>query len=230
MCVAIIAVLMSLLLPMLIHARAVGQTAVCAGNLRQMSVAWQSCIQDNKDRFPRYGQRPEWDYGGAVFVGREMRAALDLQRPLNRHFDIGPGGEGEAVEVFRCPSDRGVALRGSGARGLAGPSVLPGGTCFETFGNSYRANPLLLDSATAGISGDARGVALSDIHVDHSRLLLTGDPAWAYATAGGPDEAGLDASWHERRDHGNMLAVDGSIRFLNFAQTPRVEFVLSPRP
>lgn len=230
-CIAIIALLLGILLPVLVHARRVGYAAVCSSNLRQLSIGWQSYLQDNKDMFPRYGALPEWEYGGAVFVGAERRAALDARRPINRHLDATSHEDSDLARLFHCPGDQGVYERGVASRGRAGPSLLARGSAFEQYGTSYRANPLLMDSSKAGLDRAARPLGLHELHTDHSRVLLTADATWAYATATpGSDEASREASWHGNRDQGNMLAVDGSVRFINFAQSPRVEFVISPRP
>lgn len=230
-CAAIIAVLLGILLPMLVQARRVGYAVVCGSNLRQVGVAWQSYVQENKERFPRYGDFPDWSYGGAVFVGADRRAELDSHRPINRYIDAGQDPSADSAMLFRCPADRGVYVRGSAVRGQPGASTLEYATCFQTYGTSYRANPLLLDTSRAGISGEVRALRLPEILVDHSRLLLTGDPAWTYGTAApGSGDAGLEASWHGKRDAGNMLAVDGSTRFIDFSRGVGGEFVLSPRP
>jgi len=230
-CIAIIALLLSVLLPVLMHARRVGYAAVCASNLRQLSLGWQSYLQDNKDMFPRYGAAPEWEYGGAIFVGVERRATLDVRRPINRHLDASSRDDAEMTRLFRCPGDRGIFDRGSYSLGRGGVSQLAHGSAFEEYGTSYRANPMLMDSSKAGLDRASRPLGLHELHADHSRVLLTADAAWAYAVAPtGSADASREASWHGNRDHGNMLAVDGSVRFINFAQQPRAEFVIAPRP
>jgi type II secretory pathway pseudopilin PulG len=243
--IAIIAVLLSLLLPLLSAARSAGYRSVCANNLRQMNVGWQGYVQDNKDRFPRAAVLPDWRYGGATFAGLEREPRLDPTRPINRYLieDRDSDRNANVVGLFRCPSDAGVYTYGELRRGQPGRSLLPDGqTCFDTYGNSYRANPMLMDSTLAGIDQLNRPLALHDIHVDTSRLLITGDPAWYFATADagkggfgngserGPDGERLDASWHTDQDSGNYLAVDGSIRFLNFTKGFESEFTLFPRP
>jgi prepilin-type N-terminal cleavage/methylation domain-containing protein len=231
--IAIVAVLMSLLLPMLSHAREVSRTTVCASNLRQIGMAWQAYFHEF-DQFPRHTEQPDWRYGGAMFVGADRRAILDPERPINRPLaEQGLGDRGDLTALFRCPGDKGVFARDGGdPRGRV--SVLAGRTCFGTFGTSYRANLFLMDSTHAGIDPTARPLRLSEVHVGASLLLLTADPAWWYATrpAGDPD-ADFEASWHGRRDGGNMLAIDGSVRFTDFAAErdgrPR-QFALLPRP
>src|SRR5438034_7868174 len=55
--VGLIAVLVSLLLPVLGRARAAAQSTTCLSNLRQMGIAWTIYLTENKGRLPDY----EWD-------------------------------------------------------------------------------------------------------------------------------------------------------------------------
>jgi len=235
--VAVIVVLLGLLLPLLIRARDLSYQTVCANNLRQLNAGWQAYLQDHKEQFPRHGMVPDWAYGGAEFVGADRVPVLAASRPINPYVaqaqpdDALGAAAADVVGLFRCPADAGVADRAPALRGQARPSILPAGTCFNQFGTSYRANPYLLDSTLAGIDGGRRALTLSEIQVDPSRLLLTADPAWWYATRERREpEARLEATWHKKTDAGNMLAVDGSIRFMEFAKWPGAEFALNPRP
>jgi len=233
--IAVVAVLLSVLLPALIAARASSYRALCASNLRQISAGWQGYLAENRETFPRFdaieGIGPEWAYGGAEFVGPQRTPVLASERPINRHV-AGEGrvaGERE-IALFRCPADAGVFARGEGSRGAPGISVLGERTCFLTFGTSYRANPNLMDSTSAGIDTHRRALRLHEVQVDHSRLLLAGDPAWWFASRPeGDSDSGLEASWHRRQDGGNVLSVDGSVRFVDFSKWPEAPVELMPR-
>jgi prepilin-type N-terminal cleavage/methylation domain-containing protein len=232
---AIIAALLAMLLPTLIHARRVSHQALCAHNLRQISIGWLGYVQENKDTFPQYGSVPEWSYGGVMFAGPDRTPMIASERPINRYLadeDSANAMSRSMVALFRCPSDRGVFERGTTVRGSTPQSQLEEGrNCFETFGTSYRANPFILDSTRAGIDALRRPLRLHEIHVDQSRLLLLGDPAWWYATRPGSDaDEQLEASWHGLVDAGNMLAVDGSTRFVKFGDRGSSSFTLFPRP
>jgi prepilin-type N-terminal cleavage/methylation domain-containing protein len=244
LCVAVIAVLMAVLLPLLSTAKRGSYAAVCGNNLHQLSVAWLLYVQDNRDRLPQAEFQPEWRYGGVDFLGTDRTPVLASSRPLNRYVDSHAGADTDSAthRLFECPGDSGIALRAAERGGRSGSSILPFVTCFETFGTSYRANGLVLDSTKAGIDQFGRPLALHEIHVPLSRVLLMGDPAWYYATrqpgktASGEltnaptDEANLAASWHGKPDQGNMLAIDGSVRFTDFTKYPNPDFDLSPRP
>lgn len=239
--IAVVAILMAFLLPALSGARAASYTVVCANNLRQIGIAWQGYLGEHRERFPQHTEKPDWNYGGVTFASRNAPPVLDMARPINPYLvmdDRNIGGS-ERAAMFHCPSDTGVFRRddGAGVTSRTRASVLAQGSCFREYGTSYRANLMLLDSTAAGIDTLSRPLSLAELHVDHSRLLLTGDAAWYYATRpryGAGTATGtsgdLDASWHRALDRGNMLAVDGSVRFLDFREPAGVSFSLSPRP
>lgn len=227
----IVAILLGLLLPLLMYGRDQARTTLCAANLKQIGMAWQLYMGDH-DTFPQPEQQPDWRYGGAVFEGPERRPALASDRPLNPYIgrDSDPSERGVLALLYQCPSDRGIVQTG-GPRGSRKPSVLFGMTCFEFFGTSYRANPNLMDSTKAGIDTLSRPLALHEILVPPSRLLLTADAGWYYATRpSGDPQADLDATWHNVERAGNMLAVDGSVQFMRFGSDFGSAFLLGPRP
>jgi type II secretory pathway pseudopilin PulG len=239
----VVAVLIGLLMPVLTGARAAGYRSVCATNQRQLGIAFVLYIQDNKETLPQYAIEPDmsdWKYGGAAIASATPGDAaampaplvLDRNRPINRYVDgsRNESSDAEAVTLFSCPADRGVFARGSNAATRNTISILQRGSCFKEFGTSYRANTLLLDSSAAGIDAISRPLRMSDITTSPSRLLLLGDTAWYYATRNDdkPDRQ-FEASWHRLQDAGNMLAIDGSIRFLNFGEPRSDSFTLRPR-
>lgn len=227
--IAVIAVLLSLLLPMLVHARRVSSTAQCSSNLRQVGVAMLSYLHDN-EVFPKHAEQPDWRYGGVHFTGMSQVAAMDPSRPINRYLreDTGEADDRAMTMIFRCAGDRGV-FRRDDARDLR--SVLPRVTAYQTYGTSYRANPYLMDSTRAGIDKLRRPLRVNEVFVATSRLLMIGDATWYYATRKpGMQDSQLVASWHGKRDSGNMLAMDGSVQFLDFSELQSARFELLPRP
>lgn len=222
----IIAILVSILVPSLIYARDASRTVLCSANLRQTSIGWRMYIDDNR-QFPQYTQQPDWHYGGAAFSGIDRKPRLDRQRPINEYI-VGEDAQDSSrfALLFRCPSDTGVFIRDT-QRQSDRRSILNDQSCFEFFGTSYRANLRLLDSTTAGFDNSSQPLTEAQIFTDPSRLLLMGDAAWFYATAD-PDsnDAALEAAWHNKPDAGNMLAVDGSVRFLDFTASGR--FTVDP--
>lgn len=224
----IVALLVALLLPLLAGTRRLAHRSLCANNLRQLGLAWHAYMQEH-EQLPRHTQAPDWAYGGVRFVGSEERAVADTARPINAYLDAqSASAEGRSLGVFEDPADRGIHLRDD-----PGLSVLPDGeTCYETFGTSYRANPLLLDSTKAGIDSLRRPLKVAEVTAQPSRLLLVADPVWYYAVQpdGSPDAA-YDARWHDDDSRsGNMAAFDGSVRWVPFGPLPHADFQIAPRP
>lgn len=225
---AIIGVLLSLLLPALTYARHSSRVTVCASNLRQLGQAFHAYLHDHR-RFPKPQGEVQWTYGGVVFVGLERRPVLTSERPLNEYLvDRLPMLDGPTARLFHCPGDAGVWRRDDAG---AGVNILGDGRrCFDAFGTSYRANPYLMDASKAGIDHASRPLAEHEVTVEPSRLLILGDPAWYFASRGENDpERTLEARWHAKAASGNMHAMDGSVRFVEFGPEPHPRFTLFPR-
>lgn len=221
-CIGVVALLLSLALPALNAARDSAQRAICGSNLRQINLGWQGYLADHKEQFPATALVPEWSYGGLDFVGPARQPVFSSTKPINRYVvpDTRVAGNAE-MALFRCPGDAGLWTRGRYTQGRPPASELNFRTCYATYGTSYLANPLLMDSVAAGLSGDPRPLFLHELTVDPSRLIVVGDPAWAYNARFGPlvprIDVRLEARWHRRLDAGNALYADGSVRFLNLA-------------
>jgi prepilin-type processing-associated H-X9-DG protein len=76
-------------------------------------------------------------------------------------------------------------------------------------------------------AGALRGLSRDDITVARSRLVMMGDPVW-YEVA---EETGRSADWHGRAGWGNLLFLDGSVRFQE-VRPKRIAgpIVFDPRP
>lgn len=231
--IAIVAVLLSILLPGLAYARRLSSGAVCASNLRQIGMAWDGYLSDprNRGEAPRAASEPAWRYGGASFRGTERVAILDAERPINRYLADDAAADSKAMaQMFKCPGDVGVFARGIG-NGAPRSSILTRETCYQTFGTSYRANESAIEVPLDDGTGLMRPLKAHEVYVSASRLILLGDSAWYYATrSSSHPDAAYEASWHGKPDAGNMLAADGSVRFETFARDGRTTFTTTPRP
>ncbi len=207
----IVSVLLAVLLPALSSARVASRRSLCAGNQRLLGQAWAACVEGNEGRFPVVYAQPAWLYGGVRFSSVDETPFLDLSRPLNRYLPLhrldAPG-----EMLFACPADAGITdvygEVGTGRR-----------TAYRAFGTSYRANPALLDPATGGgDSGAPPGLSRSAITTAPSRLVVMGDPVWHEIR----ESTGRLAAWHGAPDTGNMLFLDGSVRFVSIVPHPAV--------
>ena len=134
--VAIIALLISILLPSLDGAREQAKTVKCLSNLREIGKAMVMYMEENRGWFPyekrnyatgatvhgfHYGGHPGRNVGNGDWWGYTMPAYRDTfkGRPLNRYFyddlpdyDVQPADptfepRRRAMSIFQCPSDRG---------------------------------------------------------------------------------------------------------------------------
>jgi prepilin-type N-terminal cleavage/methylation domain-containing protein/prepilin-type processing-associated H-X9-DG protein len=133
--IAMIAILASLLLPVLSQARAVASSAKCKSNSRQLSLGLTLYVQDNDDTYPVYGTvspgdqsapnpNPPWNRCVAPYVNAPESWYLNIgvfECPTEKS---GPSsisyGNGDAVITFRPPH------YGYNAFGSRSP-ILPGG-------------------------------------------------------------------------------------------------------
>ncbi len=212
--VAIIALLVSVLLPTLSAARESAKRSVCAANLRAVGSGWMFYITENKGRFMVTGGNAQWSYGGKrdlYHIDFGVGNGSDV-RPLNPYVGYDDLSGDDARGVFRCPSDDGV--RGFDAQYYT--SWEPRLPAFEYFGNSYPANQLL-----------ARGLRINKIRIPLifeqirtplSSFVFGGDAQWYYYRS-----QNFEASWHE--DTGlrfNVLFGDGHVRY--FTADPEIDY------
>ncbi|MBI4582273.1 MAG: prepilin-type N-terminal cleavage/methylation domain-containing protein [Planctomycetes bacterium] len=150
--VAIVALLISILIPSLANARELSKRAVCLSNLSQLGVASTGYINSNKNRFcwgwVDYSVNPpkprfrSWYFGGDRPTGEGFSwwnpgawYAMDASRkPLNRYVTPSKLGRNAALPVFRCPDDWGGAISD---QPFDPPTPKP---AYVVWGTSYQAN------------------------------------------------------------------------------------------
>ena len=197
---AVVSVLLAILLPTLSTARIASHRDDCANNQRLIYEAWQICLEANNGRFPTVAVEPGWFYGGLRFSSINDSAFLDFDRPLNRYLPqsiLIKHGE----EIFKCPGDTGIHGEVAGV----GTGTI---TAFRAFGTSYRANALLL-RLNPDLAESASGISTSTITTPHSKFMLMGDAVWYEVH----EKTGRQADWHAVANAGNILFLDGSVRF-----------------
>lgn len=218
---ALIVTLLALLLPALTSARAAAQRTECANNQRRIYQAWEAYLEEHDDRFPVVGTQPAWRYGGVRFSLSTGEPFVDHNRPLNPYLpwqnpDAHDHGDHE-IGVFCCPADAGI----TDADGELGTGRR---TAFRSYGTSYRANARLLSGSPEDSS---TGMARNKIKTLRSRMLLMGDPVWFEAA----EETGRLANWHGDGGGGNLLFLNGSIRFMTVMPKDRIgPVVFEPVP
>ncbi len=112
--IAIIAVLASMLLPVLAKAKTKAQGIMCMNNTKQLMLAWRLYADDNQDGLPLAGfapggpSAPEWDGGGWLDYTANKPDNYDPNQnikksPLWRYC-------GNSVGIWKCPADRSTTL------------------------------------------------------------------------------------------------------------------------
>jgi prepilin-type processing-associated H-X9-DG protein len=199
---ALIAVLFSILVPALTSARVASHRDQCQVNQGSIGEAWMTFLADHNQRFPHVPIQPGWTYGGMRFSSVDGGAFPDLDRPLSGYMGLERTHQEDDV-VCCCPADAGLidptTRAGTGRR-----------TVYRSFGTSYRANGKLLDMRQLDPANEARGMYRNEITTPPSRMILMGDPVW-YEVA---EATGRRADWHGHDSAGNILYLDGSVRFL----------------
>jgi prepilin-type N-terminal cleavage/methylation domain-containing protein/prepilin-type processing-associated H-X9-DG protein len=193
--IAIIAILAAMLLPSLARAKETGKRASCLNNLRQLSIAAVSYINDNQDAYPPRSNSRRWP-----------------DKLYNEY--------GETVKLLICPSETTLKPATSGAAGTladsAPRSYLINGwndyfkdnlntSDFNLYmGGTYpvgmNATAIILPSETA-LFGEKKAEA-ADFYMD----LLEGN--------GNDFDNILERGKHSTRSGSNYAFADGSARFI----------------
>jgi prepilin-type N-terminal cleavage/methylation domain-containing protein/prepilin-type processing-associated H-X9-DG protein len=188
--IAIIAILASLLLPALTRAKESARTAVCTGNLKQLTLAWILYADDNDDRFvpnhPANMGKPAHETGYGPY--REWRASWSLgdirygsPDGTNVDYLIGPRPDSlgtylQTHRVFKCPSDRSTTALG----GKRHPRVRSYGMN-GSLGTEWAAatkGEYYLTRSQANVSSRAELMVFVDTHEDwlsYCRFSQSGD-------------------------------------------------------
>jgi len=237
--IGIIAVLVSILLPSLNRAREAANQTKCLSNLRQLGMAFQMYLNENKGAFPYSGRydipkNEDWLWWQETPYAGRVQA--DIRQSAIAKY-LAPNGNVNA-DFFRCPSDD-LSQR---------PAALPGGQYLY----SYSMNYFLEDSPYDPVAG-YKAPRLSSIKNTSDKIILVeedaytaegtgindgawvapavnyGDPSYVNNTTGNGDllsirhdgnKAKPDAGWKfpdipnkERR--GNVNFIDGHAEFVS---------------
>lgn len=209
--VAVIAVLLALLLPVLGRARALAKRTTCAGNLRQLGLTWGIYLSDSGGRFYQ-GINANVNYGGWKGIKGWW------PRPLNPYLfaDANDATEQNA-QVFACPADQG---------GIPGAFLYE--KAYRVHGTSYQTNIFLIGQDSCSPFSErtssldmAIAARLPNLNINsvanHSRVVLIGDYGWVnqWRPVPHPDPAWKElAEWHGGTDCHNLAFLDGHVRYI----------------
>ena len=131
--ISIIALLIGILLPALGAARKTARNAVCASNIRQITIGLLTYAQENKEQLPPAMSRATVDFPKPVpFQARVWSYVVGTQLDLNS-----VGGDYEYLDdtVFECPSaeDQRFGLEENYIKNGYGLNIMPKGTSIKSF-------------------------------------------------------------------------------------------------
>ena len=221
--IAIIAILAGMLLPALSQAKAKAHSISCAGNLRQLQVAWQLYVTDNNDSLPPNISTNARNMPGSWTLGnaREDVATSNIQAGVIY---------ARSTEVYHCPTDRSTVLSDKSAlrtrsysmdgwlnMGISNGAVGWNADFYDYLAERHRHSEIL-------VPGPSEVFVFSDEHErsidDGTFIVLQADPRNALMkdgiTIGQPP--GAENWWGklpaDRHNHGaNLSFADGHVKF-----------------
>jgi prepilin-type N-terminal cleavage/methylation domain-containing protein/prepilin-type processing-associated H-X9-DG protein len=199
--IAIIAILAGLLMPALGRAKSKAQRIKCVNNQRQIGIAYHLYTDDNQESYPAHG---DWGTVGGNIKGtvQTHNRHAETNRPLNHY--------APAVEVFRCPADR-------------GDSYWPEAkTAYDGWGNSYlvqwavdwyRVKHITGDSRAPAGSKEATPIKSSTVALRATSKIIQGDWHWMGSRHDNTRGASPRNIWHNDKGKTifNMLFGDGHV-------------------
>jgi len=232
--IAIIAVLVSIVVPALAKARNSSKQLACSSNHRQLITGWIAYTNDFQS-FPygadsSYRTRERFGWGGVHWYPISTPVPgvnIASDRPLNVYV-VGEAALTSRISVFKCPLDVGAHLQVTGHRPweqlYAGSASGEPGTCYGIAGTSYEANvwmycrPGARDGWGSGLSAMTNYRAkqgFQDVSIDPSSFVVLKDigPAnWIVTSASMRSYTNLWGEWWHGSEQEMLSFLDGSAR------------------
>jgi prepilin-type N-terminal cleavage/methylation domain-containing protein/prepilin-type processing-associated H-X9-DG protein len=227
---AIIALLVSLLLPALSQGKVRAQRVSCLSNQKQIGIAFSLYTDDNADFFP---VAYNWWCAG----GTRGNVTWEYIDPTNRLLNV----YAPAAQVWHCPGDRGDSYGGENGSLYQGRYL----SAFDGHGNSYLMAWALDSYRVQFVAGDSTGENSQRFGLDWAKSgtsmrtsalikpstkIVQGDTPWhANRSLSDPH-----TFWHGGKPGGsrraNMAFGDGHVEFVIFPPEMEEWDLLPPDP
>ena len=218
--VAIIALLVSILLPAMNIARRQAIRVACAAQLKSIGVGWDMYLDENDGSYladENLSDNYNFNYGGRQGEEPEFGDALvpdgaRIEKLMNPFVGL-PRITTEDADLFQCPADDGDPVRDRST------------TLFAAVGTSYDANRYLIwpdgfkvdffNPSTRSVNSRLRPLCLRGItprrnQIDRpSETILFGDYGWQQVAQGSTEWP----RWHKTERSFNIVFADGHVSF-----------------
>lgn len=223
--VAILAVLVSILLPALNGARQQAKSTACLANMRSLGLAVHLYVQDNNDRFPSFG----YVHGGESDPEKSWITTLAHEYGQSGGDTSGSGAgthlRSAVKDIRRCPSDRSVYFEQPRLFGSAKLWRL----------TSYASNYFMVAEDPAPLGKDETFQRLDRVRqpattIYWTELAETGEYATAdhvhpelWMAGDSRKIAAEQAAIDRHRGRANYALVDGHAESLKFEETYEID-------
>lgn len=202
--VAIIAIIISMLLPAIVKAKRVAFVAVCASNQHQIGVAQQNYLVDSRNVFPAL--RSWGDLVGQRGTSTAYSSStIDVKaRPLDRYLDAKQ--DDMKVPIAECPAD------------IGDPLVANISNAFRSYGTSYLPQWTADVFRVKYVYGSLTNAALPSMTkaqiTSPANKMLLGDWMWHGNRVVSQRQTHWHSDGYERKF--NMLYADMHVTFFTF--------------
>jgi prepilin-type N-terminal cleavage/methylation domain-containing protein/prepilin-type processing-associated H-X9-DG protein len=192
--IAIIALLAAILFPVFARARENARRASCMSNMKQLGLGFAQYIQDYDERYPYAGQYQSWGSGGHWVAGTDgVKLAAD-------------------TSPFTATGDKADVIDGALYPYVKSAQVY---VCPSTEDGRTKELSYSMNCAVAGINQSAvPATAEIILLIDEAKTLNDG---FFWAVNNG---ASTDDLTQAHLEGGNLLFMDGHVKFFNYSTFP----------